>query len=87
MTYLIAANRIWYEHLSEELTNLTGEGFLLITKKEELTAEKLKEIKPRYVFLPHWSHLLPQEIYDHYECIIFHIKNIILHCYLNILCN
>ncbi len=33
------------------------------------------ELKPRYVFFPHWSHIIPQDIYENFECVIFHMTD------------
>ncbi len=38
----------------------------------ELTLENLERIKPRYIFFPHWSIKVPEEIIELYECVCFH---------------
>lgn len=48
----------------------------LITDRDELTRERLDRINPRYVFFPHWSFLIPKEIYKNYECVVFHMTNL-----------
>jgi len=50
--------------------------FFLINKKEDLTYEKLKEINPKYVFFPHWSWIIPKQIYENFECIVFHMTDL-----------
>lgn len=47
-------------------------NFHLITKKEGLTSEKLRKINPRYIFFPHWSWMIPAEIWSKYECVVMH---------------
>lgn len=44
----------------------------LLTDKQELVQEKIKKIKPRYIFFPHWSWKIPENIYQNYECVVFH---------------
>ena len=44
----------------------------LITDPDELTIKHLASIQPRYIFFPHWSHKVPAEIIDRYECVCFH---------------
>jgi methionyl-tRNA formyltransferase len=44
----------------------------LISKKEELTVARLRRLNPRYIFFPHWSWIIPSEIYKNFECVIFH---------------
>lgn len=76
MTYVIATNRKWYEQLSVNLSKLLGKHFVLINSKEQLTVESLAEIKPRYIFLPHWSYIVPATIYENYESVVFHMTDL-----------
>ncbi len=48
----------------------------LITKKEDLQLEFLKKIKPIYIFFPHWSWIIPPEIYENFECVVFHTADL-----------
>lgn len=76
MTYVIAASRVWYEYLTERLEELTGRMFVLINKKDDLTLERFREINPKYVFFPHWSYIIPAQIYNNFECVIFHMTDV-----------
>lgn len=76
MVYVIVTSRSWYEDLPGQIGKETGQRFVLITKKEDLTFERLKELSPRYVFFPHWSSLIPDEIYNNFECVIFHMTDL-----------
>jgi len=76
MTYVIATSRIWYEELATRLQTLTGREFHLINRREDLTVERLAEIKPRYVFFPHWSHMVPSAVYEGFECVMFHMTDL-----------
>lgn len=49
---------------------------LLITSPKKLTFEALSKIRPRYVFFPHWSWIIPPEIFKKFECIVFHEANL-----------
>lgn len=48
----------------------------LITKKEELTIDFIKKFNPDYIFFPHWSWIIPEEIYQNYNCIVFHMTDL-----------
>lgn len=70
--YVIATIRPWNLELFSRCTpNLPGH-WRLISSPEDLTPERLASINPRYVFFPHWSHKVPPEIFDRYECVCFH---------------
>ena len=74
--YVIATSRPWHEALVQRLAERTGETFHLVKSPEALTTERLSAIAPRYVFFPHWSHKVPAEIHEHYECVIFHMTDL-----------
>lgn len=76
MKHVIAVSRGDYSHFSETLASLSGDKFILLTKREQLSKTLLDEINPRYIFFPHWSYIIPSEIYEHYECIIFHMTDV-----------
>lgn len=76
MTDIIVTSRIWHEDLPQRLAKAAGSDFLLINKKADLTFERLKAAQPRYVFFPHWSYIVPAEIYENFECVIFHMTDL-----------
>lgn len=76
MNYVLATSRPWNEILARRLEEKTGHTFHLVTRKEELTSERLHLISPRYIFLPHWSHIIPEEIHTNHECVIFHMTDL-----------
>ena len=49
---------------------------IYVRKNADLTYENLKNINPKYVFFPHWSHIIPAEIYENFQCIIFHMTDL-----------
>ena len=48
----------------------------IITNKENLTVERLNNLKPDYIFFPHWSWIIPKEIYERFNCVVFHIADL-----------
>jgi len=76
MNYVIATSRPWHEAMAERLWKRCGHPFYLITKRKELTIDLLSQLEPRYVFFPHWSCVIPDEIYERTECVIFHMTDL-----------
>ena len=76
MVCIIASNKKWYAGLTELLSAHTGHEFVYIERKEDLSVKFLEKTEPRYVFLPHWSYLVPENVYENYECIIFHMTDV-----------
>ena len=76
MNHVLVTSREWNESLAKQLEVKTGDAFYLITRTEELTYERLQAISPRYVFFPHWSNIIPSEIHEAFECVIFHMTDL-----------
>src|SRR5438105_14840854 len=73
---VLATCHEWLPGMAERLTRRTGSPFHLLTSNDELTAERLAAIGPARVYLPHWSHKIPAEVYEAYECVIFHMTDV-----------
>jgi len=76
MKYVILTDRPWYRDMTAALQASTGRDFYFIGSRTKLTADHLRELNPRYVFIPHWSTKIPEEIYERFECVIFHMTNL-----------
>ena len=76
MPYVIASSRLGYEQITNEIAQLAGDECYLIDNKENLNLNVLREINPTYVFFPHWSYMVPKDVYEAYECIIFHMTDL-----------
>ncbi len=51
-------------------------NFYLITEKDELIIEEINKLKPKYIFFPHWSWIIPKDIYTKFECVVFHMTDL-----------
>ena len=76
MTHVIAYSRQQCKHLVSRLNKRMDADFVGISSKAGLVANDLKKIGPRIIFFPHWSNIIPAEIYRDYECIIFHMTDL-----------
>lgn len=46
--------------------------FVIFTSPEELNIENISKYNPSYIFFPHWSWKIEEDIFSKYKCIIFH---------------
>lgn len=76
MVNLIVSNNPVYEVLKQKLNRKKDQEYLYISKKEVLCLQYLQQVSPRYIFFPHWSYLIPEEIHQNYECVIFHMTDL-----------
>lgn len=75
-TYVVASTRIWDSDRSQRLATEIGENFVFFGSDSELTFDYLNELRPRYVFFPFWSHRIDRQIYESFECVIFHMTDL-----------
>ncbi|NJO53471.1 MAG: methionyl-tRNA formyltransferase [Bacteroidales bacterium] len=74
--YVVATIKPWnIEAFRRNSTALSGRWFL-IDSPEDLTAQMLAHLRPRYVFFPHWSWRVPAEILSSFECVCFHMTDV-----------
>jgi methionyl-tRNA formyltransferase len=74
--FIIATIKDWnVEQYRKAAPMLTG-NWSLLTKPSQLTIEHLRKLKPRYIFFPHWSWLVPEDIINEFTCICFHMSDV-----------
>jgi methionyl-tRNA formyltransferase len=74
--FIIASARSWNEKMLTHLKkNINGE-FIFFAHHDDLAYQKIKDINPRYIFFPHWSWMIPEEIFNNFECIVFHMTDL-----------
>lgn len=78
MKIIIATIKSWNIERAEALQR-QYEGvhdIVIYTRREEFTADNVCDFHPDYIFLPHWSYIMPREITDHWECVVFHMTDL-----------
>ena len=75
--YILLSEKSWHIDLFLNLKkNFKKDEWVHISTRSEFTFEKLKEIKPHKIFIPHWSYIIPGNIFSTYECIVFHMTDL-----------
>jgi len=74
--YFLASSKRWLKDPAYLLNNrVEGAEFILVSSRQELH-NQLQILAPKKIFFIHWSYLIPREIYEKYECIIFHMTDV-----------
>ena len=74
--YVVVGSNSWNRQVfDEKIVNYPG-TWVFISSAKDLTTERIKEIKPRYIFFLHWSWKVPDELIDNYECVCFHMTDV-----------
>lgn len=76
--YMIAASKNWDQTRTTRISEKTGQFFSQIDGETQLKLWHYDRDRrnPRYIFFPHWSHIVSAEIYDTYECVMFHMTDL-----------
>lgn len=74
--YIILSEKEWHKNLFDNLKNNIAGNWLLIDSKENFNLKALEVFNPSKIFIPHWSYIIPSEIYENYECIVFHMTDL-----------
>ena len=75
---IIATIKSWNIQNSIEFKNKNIDKYnvYVVSTKEELTYEYVSYIKPKYLFFPHWSWIIPKDIYENFNCVVFHMTDL-----------
>jgi len=56
--------------------NLKSKEIIRIVDHSDLSLDYLVELDPEWIFFPHWSWLIPEEICERFQCVIFHMTDL-----------
>lgn len=66
-------NRGTLPYLKEKLPNI---NWFIINEKDDFSTQQLELITPDFIFIPHWSYIIPENIFLNYKCIVFHMTDL-----------
>lgn len=76
-TVVLATPDHRHDPLGERLRERLDEySVVRLRSRTELSLRTLERIKPTLLFFPHWSWLIPEEIHQRFECVIFHMTDV-----------
>lgn len=78
MRIIIATIKSWNIKNADKLKkkNVSEHDIFIITNQNDLTYEKVCKINPDYIFFPHWSWIIDNNLYDNFNCIVFHMTDL-----------
>ena len=60
--YIVATTKPWNINAFNEIIKNYQGDWTLITDPNKLNINEVKAINPKYIFFPHWSEIVPDEI-------------------------
>ena len=74
--YVLLTEKSWHATLFENLKKRTKEEWVLINQKNDFCLEFLNEFNPDMIFIPHWSYIIPNNIWLSFPCVVFHMTDL-----------
>lgn len=75
MNYVLACNKTWHiDYFFKNRHRLTGNWSIASSPLD--LEEQVSRLKPRFVFFPHWSEVVPSRIFEKHECVCFHMTDL-----------
>lgn len=74
--YWLLSEKLWHSQLLDKLSKTSEHPWYWCKDKDEFNFENLKKNRPKYIFIPHWSQIIPEEIFNNFECIVFHMTDL-----------
>lgn len=76
MNYILLSEKKWHNDLFYNLQKQIQGSWTLINKREKFILEEIENLTPDFIFIPHWSYIIPSEIYDNFTCVVFHMTDL-----------
>lgn len=73
---IIVSNKEWHHKFVEEIHRQTSANVFYLNDKRQVTRENIEPLNPEWIFFPHWSYIIPAEIYENFRCVIFHMTDL-----------
>ena len=75
-TYIFLTAKAWHEPLFEALSKDLPGNWIHIKEKDAFTFQAVSDLNPEWIFIPHWSHIIPESIFENFRCVVFHMTDL-----------
>ena len=73
---LLLSSRPWNNGLAQRLQDQLARPVHTISSPAALSPEAVEKLDPEWIFVPHWSHLIPESIWGYWPTVIFHMTDL-----------
>ena len=73
---LLLSSRPWNSTLADRLSRKLNLPVERITDPAEFTSKAVAAIAPQWIFVPHWSYLIPEAIWSSWPTVVFHMTDL-----------
>lgn len=76
MRLMLVTDKTWHNSLFDKLNSNLSAEWVRVRDKSKFTYEFCKSYQPDWIFIPHWSHIIPSEIHENFRCVVFHMTDL-----------
>lgn len=74
---ILVTDKSWHDQLYKKLrSDSYNLECIRVKNKREFTFELCQKFRPDWIFIPHWSYLIPKEIFENFRCVVFHMTDL-----------
>ena len=74
---MFATTKTWnIEHARAFKKRHPQDKVYIITNRQRFTCEHVRRINPQIIFFPHWSWIIPADVYEKFSCVVFHMTDL-----------
>lgn len=73
---VIATSHVWDQNELLKFVGSAHRKIVVLQKKDQIERMYIERIKPAFIFFPHWSWVIPEDIWQNYRCIVFHMTDL-----------
>jgi len=73
---LLLSNRQWNNKLADRLSSSLLRRVELISDPQAFEYDVIQILNPEWIFVPHWSYIIPQAIWEEWPTVIFHMTDL-----------
>lgn len=75
-TYVLLSEKNWHFKMFDVLSSRPAEHWLLVSTLDDFNLDQMEEISPDMIFIPHWSYMIPKNIWGRFDCVVFHMTDL-----------
>lgn len=73
---VIATSHVWDRNALSKFVKQIDRKVVILQNKDQIKRKRLDRLKPAFIFFPHWSWAIPEDIWHNYRCIVFHMTDL-----------
>lgn len=73
--FIVAGCKPWNQRVFNEVIRSYLGEWVFVSNPEDLN-NALSGCHPKYIFFLHWSWIVPEEVFQNYECVCFHMADV-----------